>query len=73
MTNIEDKLTPEEARKERGCSTLVWGVPSVINYSLAIYKAMQDNYDAKEIGFFLVMGTVLAVPAIIFGKEYRKK
>ena len=73
MTNIEDKLTPEEARTERGCATLIWGVPSLINYGLAIYKAMQDNYDAKEIGFFLVMGTVLAVPAIIFGKEYRKK
>jgi len=73
MTNIEDKLTPEEVRKERGCFSLIWGAPSIVNYSLAVYKAMQDTYEVKEVGFFLVMGTLMAIPAVIFGKEYRKK
>ena len=68
---IEDKVKDDGARKEPGCFTLIWGVPSAANYGLAIYNTMQDNYDLKKIGFFLVMGTLLGLPAVYFGKAYK--
>ena len=62
---IEDKVK-KETSKEAGCATLIYGSVAAINYGLALYVD-----DWKKAAFFVIGGTLCALPAAYYYKEHK--